>query len=201
MAPLTPLRAPTAYFCRGDRPSLALAAGIVTAQALAVTVLVWLFMKRVIDRIGLSPSEASQIESALGGALVGVFVAVFVGWGLLAALVHVFMWFADAERGFGATLAVVGEAEIVGLVLLPVTAVGLYSLVGTIPADPQAAAEYMERATSSNTPLLVLTSFVGTVWKATIQGLGLATVHDIGPGKALALTFVLGFLGLLLNLV
>ncbi len=60
------------------------------------------------------------------------------------------------------------------------TGVVLLNLAGQTPANPQAAAEFFQRAASSGTPLLVLVSFLGTCWKAAIQGHGLAESHTAG---------------------
>jgi len=198
--PSTPLVAPREYFRRHDHPSLARAAGIVCVEALAIAVVLWLFMQRVIARIDVSPGERTRVQSMVTGAIVGVFFAVFVGWLLLAAIFHVFVWFADGNRGFGTTAAVVGEAEIVGLVTVPLTAIALLNLAGQTPSDPQAAAEFFQRAASFSSPLLLLVSLVGTCWKATIQGLGLAESQGMDAGKALVLTFVVGTIGFLFNL-
>jgi hypothetical protein len=198
--PSTPLVAPRAYFRRHDRPSLARAAGIVFVEALAIAVALWLFMQRVITQIDVSPGERTQVQSTVTGAIVAVFFAVFVGWLLLAAIMHAFVWFADGDRGFGTTAAVVGEAEVVGLVTVPLTAIALLNLAGQTPSDPEAAAAFFQRAASFSSPLLLLVSLVGTCWKAAIQGLGLAVSQGMDAGKALVLTFVVGFIGFLFNL-
>jgi len=198
--PSTPLLAPQEYFRRHDRPSLARAAGIVLVEALATGVVLWLFMQRVIGQVDVSAGERARVQSIVTGAVVGVFFAIFVGWLLLAAILHVFVWFADGDRGFGTTAAVVGEAEIVGLVVLPLTTVALLNFAGQTPSDPQAAAEFFQRAASFNSPLLLLVSLVGTCWKAVLQGIGLAESQGMDAGKALVLTFVVGLIGFLINL-
>jgi hypothetical protein len=200
VSPSTPLLNPIGYFRRHDRPSLTVGVAIVFIEATAISIAMWLFLQRVMERVDTSAGAEPEIRSAFAGAAVGVFVAVFAGWLLLAAIVHVFLWFADADEGFWTTLAVVGEAELVGIALLPVTAFGLFSLAGHVPSDPAAAAEYFQQATSFSSPLLLLSSLVGTLWKAAIQGLGLSESHDVDPGNALALTFVVGVVGFLLNL-
>jgi hypothetical protein len=198
--PRTPLVAPVEYFHQHDRPSLARATGVVLVEGLATALVLWLFMQRVIARIDVTPAERAEAQSTVTGALVGVVLLLFVGWFLLAAILHVFVWFADGERGFGTTLAVVGEAEVAGAVLVPVTGVVLLNLAGQTPADPQAAAEFFQRAASSGTPLLLLVSFLGTCWKAAIQGHGLAESQGMAPEKALVLTVVVGLAGFLLGL-
>lgn len=197
---MTPLVAPSKYFSQYDRPSLARAAGIVFLEGIATALVLWLFMQRVIGRIDVTPAERAEAQSAVTGALVGVVVLLFVGWFLLAAILHVFVWFADGDRGFGTTLAVVGEAELVGVVLVPVTGLALLNLAGGTPSDPRAAAEFFQQAASYGTPLLLLVSLVGTCWKAAIQGVGLAESQGMDAGKAFVLTFVVGLVGFLLNL-
>jgi succinate dehydrogenase hydrophobic anchor subunit len=198
--PRTPLVNPVDYFRQADRPSLARAAGIVALEGAAVAVALWLFMQRVLSRMDVSAAERAEVQSTVTGALVGVVLALFVGWLLLAVLFHVFVWFSGDNRGFGTTLAVVGEAELAGVVTLPLTTVALLVLAGQTPADPQAAAEFFRRAASFNSPLLMLVSFVTTCWKAAIQGFGLAESHGMDTGRALALTVVVGLIGFLFNL-
>ncbi|MEF8852904.1 MAG: YIP1 family protein [Haloarculaceae archaeon] len=199
--PRTPLVAPTSYFRQADRPSLARAAGIVLLEGVATGVALWFFMQRVLSRVDVSAAARAEVQSTVTGALAGVVVVLFVGWALLAAFLHVFVWFSGDNRGFGTTLAVVGEAELAGVVTLPLTTVALLALAGQTPSDPQAAAAFFRRATSFSSPLLLLVSFLTTCWKAAIQGFGLAESHGIDPGKALALTVVVGLLGFLVNLV
>ncbi|MFC7140630.1 YIP1 family protein [Halosimplex aquaticum] len=201
MAPSTPLVDPGTYFRRHDRPSLAVAAGVVSVQAAAISVAMWLFLQRVIAHVEAPPEEKAQAQGALVGATVGVFVAVFFGWLVLAAILHAFVWFAGGSRGFGTTLAVTGEAELTGLVLLPLTAVGLFTLLGQAPSDPAAFTDFFERATSFSSPVLLVSSLLGMLWTAAIQGFGLAEAHDLPVEKMLALAFVVGGVGFLLNLL
>ncbi|WP_436930176.1 YIP1 family protein [Halosimplex halobium] len=201
MAPSTPLVRPSEYFDRYDRPSIAVAFAVVAVQAVGTAVAMWLFLQRVVAHVDAPPEEKAQVQSALGGAIVGVFVGIFVGWLLLAALLHLFVWFAGGQRSFGTTLAVTGEAEIAGIVLLPVTTVGLISLLGQAPSDPQAFVDFFERAASFSSPVLLVSSLVSTLWKAAIQGYGLGVAHDLPVGKMLALAFGVGILGFLVNLI
>ena len=198
--PRTPLVVPSEYFSQYDHPSLARAAGVVFVEGIATALVLWLFVQRVIAQVDVPPAERAEVQSAVIGAVVSVVVLLFVGWFLLAAILHVFVWFADGDRGFGTTLAVVGEAELVGVVLLPVTGLALLNLAGGTPSDPQAAAEFFQQAASSDTPLLLLVSFVGTCWKAVVQAVGLAESQGMDAGKAFALTVVIGLVGFLLNL-
>jgi len=198
--PRTPLVNPAEYFRQADRPSLARAAGIVALEGVAVGVALWLFMQRVLSRMDVSAGARADVQSTVTGALVGVVFLIVVGWLLLAVLFHVFVWFSGDNRGFGTTLAVVGEAELAGLVTLPLTTAGLLVLAGQTPSDPQAAAEFFQRATSFSSPLLLLVTFVTTCWKVAIQGIGLAESHGMDLGKALLLTVVVGLIGFLLNL-
>ncbi|QLH81036.1 YIP1 family protein [Halosimplex pelagicum] len=201
MAPSTPLFRPSAYFDRYERPSIAVAAAVVAVQALGTAVAMWLFLQRVVAHVDAPPEEKARVQGAVTGVILGIPVAIFVGWLLLAALLHLFVWFAGGQRTFGTTLAVTGEAEIAGVVMLPVTTVGLLSLLGQAPSDPAAFVEFFERAASFSSPVLLVSSLVGTLWKAAIQGYGLAVAHDLPVEKMLALTFGVGVLGFLVNLV
>ncbi|WP_136688711.1 YIP1 family protein [Halorhabdus amylolytica] len=199
--PKTPLVNPREYYESFERPSLPFAAGIVIFEALAMSVILWVFLTRLFDQVDISPAAQSEAGGMIGGAIFGIAVGVIVGWLLLAVILHVFVWFADGEGGFGTTLAVVGEAELVTIALLPMTGFGLFAVLGDVPTDPAAAAGFIENATTTASPITLLTSFVGFVWQAVIQGIGLAVAHDIPVGKMLTLTFVVGFLGFLFSLV
>lgn len=195
----TPLVYPHRYFERYDRPSLARAAGIVLAEAVVLSVAIWVFVQQVMGRIDIPASEQAQVESVLTGQVVLIFFMVFLGWLILAAIFHVFVWFADGNGGFGTTLAVVGEAELAALVLMPISLFVLFGAVGQVPSDPQAAAEFLSQRAGFNTPLLALVGFVSQVWVSVITGFGLADAHDVDLGKMLALAIVLGVLFFLIT--
>ncbi|QLH76688.1 YIP1 family protein [Halosimplex rubrum] len=201
MAPSTPLVRPSEYFGRYDRPSMTAAFAIVLVQATGTAIAMWLFLQRVVAHVDAPPEEKAQVQGAVTGAIVGTFVAIFAGWLLLAALLHLFVWLAGGRRTFGTTLAVTGEAEIAGVVMLPVTTVGLIGLLGQAPSDPAAFVDFFERAASFSSPVLLVSSLLGALWTAAIQGYGLAVAHDLPVEKMLALAFGIGILGFLLNLV
>lgn len=200
MAPRTPLLQPTEYFRRRDRPSLAIATGIVVVQAVALAATIQWFVSRVFAQIDLSEETMAQVQGAVGGAVVLVFFSTLLGWGLVAAVIHLFVWFADG-RNVGRTLAVVGESQLVALVFLPVTVFLLNLQVGQVPADPDAAVRFLERTASRSSPLLLLSGFVTTLWMAGIQGVGLAETHDISRDKTFLVAFGLGIFGFLINLL
>lgn len=198
MAPSTPLRHPIAYFERWDRPSLSVAALIVLVEAIAAPAVVWFTMNRLIDKVGVSPGVASDVRSELVGQLFFLFLGIIVGWLFVAAIVHFFMWFSDAQHGYGTTLAIVGEAEIVALLTLPVLAVLFFTVVDQAPAGGDAAVAYFRQTGSFDSPLIFLLSVIGTLGKAAITGVGLFVAHDIRPKRAFVVTFGLGIVGLLL---
>ena len=200
MPPSTPLLRPRSYFERFDRPSLARGAGFVTANAVLLPVVLWWFVGTALGRLDAPQADLQRARNSVTGEIVFVFFAVFFGWVLLAAFFHLFVWFADGSSGFGTTLAVVGEAEVVTLLTLPVVVVVFQSLLGQLPSDPEAAAAFMRRAANRQQPSLLVVSLVGTVWRAVVTGYGLAEGHDMPTEKALALAFVVGILGFLLNL-
>lgn len=187
----TPLLYPHRYFERRDRPSLGVAAGVIFAQALVVGVGVYLFVSEVATRLDVAAGVRDRLASEAISQLIGFLFLVFVGWFLLAAVFHVFVWFADGDRGFGTTLAVVGEAELAPLVLTPITIVLLLGAASQVPQDPEAAVAFLERTSSFNTPALFLVSLVGQLWAAVITGVGLGIGHDVPVEKMLALAVVL----------
>jgi len=201
MAPSTPLRYPSGYFQRHDRPSLSIAAGVILTEAILISITVWLFLQQVMAQVNVSPAERASVNHAISGGIIGVFIGIFFGWLLFAAIFHVFVWFASGDRGFGTTLAVVGEADLVSIVLFPIAAAGLFMMVSEIPSNPAAAAEFLEQTGPYTSPLSLLASFVGFIWKAAVQGIGLAEAHGISVSKMLTLALVLGVLGFFSNLV
>jgi len=201
MAPSTPLVDPREYFDRWDRPSLGFATGIVFVEAVLTAVLLWVFLQRVIVHVDAPSEETSGLQGTVALMAVGVFVAIFLGWALAAAILHVFVWLAGGSRGFGTTLAVAGESELATVILLPLTGVGLVSLLGQAPADPAAFTDFFERVTSFSSPLLLTSTLLSTLWKAAIQGYGLADAHDLPLEKMLLVAFGVGLFGWLLNLL
>lgn len=199
MAPRTPLFDPLGYFQRRERPSLVIGTGIVLVQAFLLVFAVWLFVQQALSRIDF-PAGVDPGTGSIGGELVYYFFMMILGWLLVAAVFHVFVWFSDGDRGFGTTLAIVGEAEFVGLVLLPVAAFVLFSAVGQIPSDPDAALTYLQDTAGLDTPLLNVAGFVGTIWRAVIAGYGLSVAQGMAREKAFVLSFAVGILGFLLGL-
>lgn len=199
MAPRTPLFDPLEYFQRRGRPSLSLGTGIVFLQAFLLVMAVWLFTQQVLARIDF-PAGVDPGSASIGDDLFYFFLMMVAGWLLVAAVLHVFVWFSDGDRGFGTTLAIVGEAELVGLVLFPVAVFVLFSAVGQVPSDPDAALPYLRDTAGLDTPLLNVAGFVGTIWRAYIAGYGLSVAQGMSREKAFVLSFAVGLLGYLIGL-
>jgi len=200
MPPRTPLLQPGEYFDQYDRPSLGVAAGIVAVQAVAVAVLVWWFVTSVLDRIDAPEAAVSNVRGERVGQAIFLAVMVVVGWLLAAAVIHVFVWFADGDETFLTTLAVVGEAELVSLLVLPVVVVVFYSVIGQVPSDPEAAAEFLRGIVGRERAPLVVASLVATLWKAYITAAGLVKGQGLDSDKAFLIAFALGILGFLVGL-
>lgn len=199
MSPRTPIVDPSGYFRREQRPSLRIAAGIVTLEAILTTVLVWWFVTRVFAQIDLSAAEREVVASELNGMFLVLFGSVFLGWVLVGAIFHAFMWFAGAERGFGATLAVVGEASLVSIVMMPLVLGGFVGVIGRVPSDPSAAFEFIRQTANQQTGILLVVGFIRTLWIGVVQAIGLSEVHDITLGKTLLVAVGLGLLSFLLG--
>jgi hypothetical protein len=198
MSPRTPIVDPYGYFRREERPSLKIAAGVVTLEAVLTSILVWWFLERVFAQINFSAAEREALGSALSGMFLILFAAAFFGWVLASAVVHAFMWFAGAERDFGATLAVVGEASMVSIALMPLTLGGFVLIVERVPSDPNAAAEFLRQAANQQTGILLIVGFIRTLWIGVVQAIGLSEVHDITLGKTLLVVVGLGLLSFLI---
>jgi hypothetical protein len=199
MSPRTPIINPDRYFGRADRPSLKIAVGIVMLDALLTTLFVWWFVQQIFAQIELSASEREIVTSEANGMLPVVFFGVFLGWLLGSAIVHALMWFAGADRGFEATLAVTGEASMVNIVLMPLVVGGTVAVIGRVPSDPNAAVEFMRQVANRQIPILLLVGFVNVLWSGVVQAIGLSEVHDITLGKTLLVVIGLGLLGLLIG--
>jgi len=194
MSPRTPLVSPAAYFGRSDRPSLRLAAGIVTLNALFTAILTWWFVTRALAQVDVSQTARDEALSEVSGLYPALFISVFIGWLLVAGVFHVFMWFAGAERGFGTTLAIVGEGMLVTLVTLPLILFGFMLVIEQVPSEPEAAVEFIQRTSNFNTDVLLLVGFVRVLWEGSVQAVGLSEVHDVSLGKAALVTIGLGLL-------
>lgn len=199
MSPRTPIVDPYGYFRREQRPSLRIAAGIVTLEAVLTTVLVRWFVTRVFAQIDLSAAEREAVSSELNGMFLVLFGSVFLGWVLVSAIFHAFMWFAGSERGFEATLAVVGEAGLVSVVMTPLVLGGFVVVIGQVPSDPNAAFEFIRQTANQRTGILLLVGFIRTLWVGVVQAIGLSEVHDITLGKTLLVAVGLGLLSFLLG--
>jgi len=197
MSPRTPIVDPDGYFRRTERPSLKIAAGVVTLEAVLTTVLVWWFVTRVFAQIDLSAAEREAVSAELSGVYIVTFGSVFLGWVLVAAIFHAFMWFADGERGFWATLAVVGEAGMVTIAMMPLVLGGFVIVIGQVPSDPNAASEFIQQTANQRAGILLIVGFIRVLWVGVVQAVGLSEVHDITLGKTLLVTVGFGLLAYL----
>ncbi|WP_436901973.1 YIP1 family protein [Halovenus halobia] len=199
MSPRTPILDPYGYFRRENRPSLKIAAGVLTLEAVLTSVIVWWFLKRTFAQIDLSAAEREAVGSAISGIFPALFAAVFFGWVLAGAIFHAFMWFAGAERGFGHTLAVVGEASMVSIALMPLVLGGFILVVGRVPSDPNTASEFIRQTANQQTGVLLIVGFIRVLWVGVVQAVGLSEVHDITLGRTVLMAVGLGLLGFLLG--
>ena len=199
MSPRTPIVDPSGYYRRDDRPSLGFAAGLVTLEAVLTSVLTWWFVSRVLAQIEFTDAERQAVNSELSGLYFFIFLGIFFGWLLLAAIFHAFMWFADAEQGFGATLAVVGESSIVSIVMMPLVVFGFVLLLGRVPSEPNAALEFIQQVNNRRTGVLLIVGLLRVLWVGVVQAVGLSEIHDITLGKTLLVTVGLGFLFFLIG--
>lgn len=198
MVPRTPLVDPGSYFERDDRPSLRLGLGLIGANAVLSLLVTWVFVIRLVGRIDVSATARTEAESVVSVTLFGMFFAIVLGYVLFAGIIQVFVWFADGERGFRTTLAIVGESAFASILLLPLAAVGFGLLVQQVPAEPEAALDVMERMQNRTTPMLFVVGLVRALWEAAIQAAVVATVHEIPLEKAALVTFGPGVIGLVL---
>lgn len=203
MSSRTPLFHPDEYFEHDDRPSLSRAAIVVIANAVLSSVFLWWFFTNIVEKLDFPPSAASEVQGIVSNTAMGAFFGTFIGWFFLSVVLHVVVWLADGERGFGTTMAVVGITELVSLALFPLTIAGFYLWFGDVPVNPtmEQSAEYLQAVASGISPLLLLLILFGGLWKAYLQAVGLSLLHDISFGKIAVVTIVIAILGMLGNLI
>ncbi len=193
MPPRTPFVNPWRYYEREDRPSLAVAAGAVVVVAVSVPLTARLVVELVSEGVEFAVVPAPEPPAVGVPDALGLLAAPVV----VAAALHAFVWFADGEGGFGTTLAVVGEAALLDLLLVVPLAVFALSAPLALPAEPVTAREFarlMDGPTSLFRALLWLAALAAVAWKAGVRAVGLAEVHDVSP---LWTATVAGGLGLL----
>lgn len=203
MSPRTPLFQPGEYFGHDDRPSLSRATIVVVVNAVLTSVFLWWFFTSIIGSLSFPPSVASKMHGIVSNTALSSFFDVFISWFILSIVLHVVVWFASGERGFGTTVAVVGITELVSLVLLPLTIAGFFLWIGDVPVTPttEQSVQYLQTIASTRSPLLLGILLVGGFWKAYLQAVGLSCLHEISYGKIAVVTFVIAILGILGSLL
>lgn len=201
MAPRTPLLDPWGYFERTDRPTLERGLGFVFLTAVLVTIAVWIFVREVLGKLTATAAQREAAMGEMGVYYVAAFFGVVIGWLILSAVIHLYPWLFGSARGIGATLAIVGEAEIVNVVLFPLTIGGMMLVVGQIPADPAAAQEFISKPPRQLSPLLVVVGLVGTAWRAYIYAAGLAEVQGLTSTRAYVIAFGVSIVSFLIGFV
>ncbi len=159
------------------------AVGAVLLTALATLVGIWALFRVPLAEM---PSEGRRaFRRVFGTMLVVVPVAVLVGWGLLAGVVHLAVR-NDAERAtFGRTFAVVGLAALVEIPAMLLGFVEAYYVFRSVSfAEPGQAMTQLQSASGGDSPPTLLVWAGVTVWKAYIWREGLVGAYGLPVDRA-----------------
>lgn len=186
MSPRTPILHPVAYFeSRGfDLLPAAVAVGAAALSlVLALAGFGVLLARRLADAGHADATGA--VWGVIGAYLVGIVVAMAVGWLLAAGVLHVLARAAVGHDGrFGETLAVVGWGT-APTVLSSLVAFAMLALAldGTTLASPEAFAEQFRANVQGTSAIGHALSFLVACWQTYLYGHGLAVAFDDDSGS------------------
>lgn len=189
MAPRTPLLNPEAYFAREGRPTTLRALGIVLVSALLSALAAMILYEVIVRQMDVPNRGASIIIQATKNYVIAVFVSGLLFWFLESIVIHPLIWAGRPERDFDRTAAVVGEAEIVSIVLSPAVMLSIFLFTGAVPSEPQAAVRFLEQPRWLFSPVSTAIGVVSLIWRAWILGTGLHVVHESPRIWAFAVAF------------
>lgn len=203
MAPRTPLLHPRQYFrARGFR--FGPAAGAVGAAVLSLVVALLAFGALLSNRLadGGQPEAASTVWTVLVGQLVGVVVAMLVGWVLVAGVIHLLARALVSHSGsFGETMVVAGWASApTVLTTLVAFAFLAVALDGASLSSPQAFTESFRANLEGTDGVRALLSFVVACWQTYFYGNALEVEFDDSSGAAWIVGGLVAFGGWVLTL-
>ncbi|MDH5020144.1 YIP1 family protein [Halobacterium rubrum] len=182
MAPRTPVVAPHEYFERNGfelRP----AATAVTLAALSLVVALVGFGVLVVRRFetaGGGGDVSGAVWSALAGYLVGVVLAIAIGWVVVAGVLHLLARAVVGHDGdFGETLVVAGwgtlPTVLTSFVAFGVLAVALGDASTT---TPRMFADQFQANVRRSSVLTHAVGFVVAGWETYLYGHGLSVAFD-----------------------
>lgn len=159
------------------------ALGAVLLSALASVVGLWAILLLVAPDL---PADArDSFRFAFGVVAVVTFVATFVGWALVAGLIHLLVRNHAPRTTYGRTFAVVGLAAIVEVPAILLGFAETYVLLESVSfADPETAARELEAADGGASPLTTIVWIAVTLWKGYIWREGLRGVYDVTADRA-----------------
>lgn len=144
-----------------------------------------------------------RIWEAFVGRLPLVFVGFVLGWLLVAGGLHLLANLGDPDGSFGRTLAIVGWAQVPGL-LQTVVALGSFYLAlqgTTIASDPGVAVEQLRGLTTTGVGLVgTVGAVVATLWQAYIWRHGLEHARRVDATTARAAAGILAAVVILFSL-
>jgi hypothetical protein len=204
MAPSTPLRRPREYFeARGFLVRPALLAVSVATLSIAVAFFGFGFLLADKLRAAGHGDAAAAVWDVFVGHLFGLAVALFAGWFVLAAILHVLaLAFVSHDGDFTDTLAITGWGTAPTVLSSLVAFALLASALGdTAVASPQAFADEFQRNLANTQLLSALVSFVVAAWQTYFYGAGLSVAFDADYYRCAFLGGVVAYAGWLLSLL
>ncbi|WP_353635151.1 YIP1 family protein [Halobacterium sp. NMX12-1] len=203
MAPRTPLSRPRRYFQqRGFDLWPAVAAVGVAAVALAAALYGFaaLFVRRL--RQAGHGDAANEVWSLLSSEIVGLVFAFFVGWVVVAAVMHALGRLVIGHDGeFRETLVVAGWGTVPSILNTVFAFAVLAFALQSAPLDTPEAFVRQFRSTIGSTGLLRgAFTFVVAGWQTYVYTEGLYVEFDADEGSALLVAVVVAYGGWLLSL-
>ncbi|MCD2198567.1 YIP1 family protein [Halobacterium sp. KA-4] len=203
MAPRTPLSRPRRYFEeRGFdlRPAVAAVGVAALVLAAALYGFAALFVRRV-RRAGHGDA-ASEVWSLLSAEIVGIVVLFFVGWVIVAGILHLLARAVIGHEGtFRETLAVAGWGTVPSILNTVFAFAVLAFVLQSASFDTSETFARQFRSTFRSTGLLRgAFTFVVAGWQTYIYTEGLYVEFDADEGSALVVAAVVAYGGWLLSL-
>jgi hypothetical protein len=151
---------------------------------------------------GGQPEAASTVWTVLVGQLVGVVVAMLVGWVLVAGVIHLLARALVSHSGsFGETMVVAGWASApTVLTTLVAFAFLAVALDGASLSSPQAFTESFRANLEGTDGVRALLSFVVACWQTYFYGNALEVEFDDSSGAAWIVGGLVAFGGWVLTL-
>lgn len=204
MPPYTPLRHPRTYFeAYGFLVRPALLAVIVATLSVTGAFVGFAFLLAGKLRSAGHGGASAAVWDVFVGHLFTVVVALFVGWFVVAAILHFLaLAFVSHDGTFTDTLAVTGWGTAPTVLTSLVAFAFLASALGdTAVASPRAFADQFARNLANTEFVRAVVSFLVATWQTYFYGVGLSVAFDDDYYRCAAVGAVVAYGGWLLSLL